>query len=124
MNRLLVAASAALIVPVSLSAQPAPPTVTVTLTSYHYAPSPIVLQAGQPVRMVFQNRSVKAHDFKAPQFFASSRILSGQAPGGDIDLHADESAAITLVPARGTYPVHCSKFMHSALGMKSEIVVQ
>ena len=124
MNRLLVAASAALILPVSLGAQPAQPTVTITLTSYHFTPSPIVLRAGQPVRMVFQNRAGKGHDFKAPQFFASSRILSGQAPEGEVELDAGESAAITLVPARGTYPVHCSKFMHAALGMKSEIVVQ
>jgi plastocyanin len=124
MNRLLIAASAALILPVSLSAQPAPLTVTVTMTSYHFAPSPIVLQAGQPVRMVFENKAGKGHDFKAPEFFASSRILSGEASGGEVDLHGGGTAAITLVPARGTYPVHCSKFMHSAFGMKSEIVVQ
>lgn len=129
MNRLLFAASAALALPGSLIAQPgrpadSPPTVTVTLTSYQYAPSPIVLRAGQPVQLVFQNRSGKGHDFKAPEFFASSRIISGEALGGDIDLDGGESAAITLVPARGAYPVHCSKFMHSALGMKSEIVVQ
>ena len=124
MNRLLVAASAALILPASLGAQAAQPTVTVALTSYHYTPSPIVLQAGQPVRLVFQNRSGKGHDFKAPQFFAASRILSGKAPEGEVELDAGETAEVTLVPARGTYPVHCSKFMHSAFGMKSQIVVR
>lgn len=124
MNRLLVAASAALILPVLLGAQAGPPTVTVTLTSYDFAPSPLVLQAGQPVRLLFQNKAGKDHDFKAKRFFRSAQILSGQAPGGEVDLDPGESRTIVLVPARGTYPVHCSKFMHSAFGMKSQIVVR
>lgn len=124
MNRLLVAACAGLVLPLTLGAQADPPTVTITMTSYDYTPSPIVLQAGQPVRLLFQNKADKSHDFKAKQFFASARILSGEAPGGEIDLKGGESAAITLVPARGTYPVHCSKFLHSTFGMTSEIVVR
>jgi hypothetical protein len=32
--------------------------------------------------------------------------------------------SVTLVPARGTYPVHCSHFMHDQLGMHSVIYVR
>ncbi len=108
----------------SLAAQSPPPTVTVTLVSYRYAPSPIALTAGQPVVLLFQNRAGKAHDFVAPEFFTSSRILSGNVRRGEVELAAGQSKAIELIPAAGTYPVHCSKFLHSTLGMKTEVVVR
>ena len=35
-----------------------------------------------------------------------------------------QSMSVTLVPARGTYEVHCGHFMHTQLGMHSVIYVQ
>jgi plastocyanin len=95
----------------------------VELKSYAYNPAPIHLKAGQPVTLHFMNLAGKAHDFTAKRFFASSKILSGKAPGGEVELAAGATSAVTLVPVAGHYSVHCSHFMHKQLGMKAEILV-
>lgn len=120
--RIAAVAALSLAVTAPLCAQPAP--VTITLGSYYYAPRPIALSAGQPVTLTFVNRSGSSHDFTARRFFASSRIIAGAATGGEIELRGGQSRSITLIPAAGTYPVHCSHFLHKQFGMTGLIVVR
>ena len=108
---------------VGASAQTPPSVQTVILYSFGYGPAAIRLQAGQPITLNFVNRSGGAHDFTARAFFARSRILSGHATRGEIELRGGQSVSVTLVPARGTYPVHCGHFLHKQLGMRGTIVV-
>jgi len=103
------------------AAQPA--SVQVNVYSFGFGPKPIHLAAGRPVTLSFVNTSGNGHDFTAKAFFASSRILAGAAPNGEIELKSHETRTITLVPRAGTYPAHCSHFMHSAMGMKDQIIV-
>jgi len=65
-----------------------------------------------------------ALDFTAPEFFASSRIIAGAAPGGKIGMPGRATRSITLVPRAGTYRLHCSHFLHSSFGMTGTIVVR
>lgn len=117
-------AAATLAVPASsIAAKPARPSVTITLGSHYFQPNPIYLAGGVPARLVFFNRSGKTHDFKAPAFFASARILSGAAPGGIVELEKGRGTVIDLIPARGSYKVHCSQPFHAMLGMNGRIVV-
>ena len=81
------------------------------------------MRAGQPVTLTFVNRSGSGHDFTAAKFFASSRIVAGAAPDGEIDLPGHATRTITLVPARGTYSAHCSHFLHKQMGMSDLIIV-
>lgn len=103
------------------SAQPAAQTIQVW--SFGFAPNPIHLAAGRPVTLRFVNQSGSSHDFSAHRFFASATITAGSAPDGEIDLAPHQSRTVTLVPRAGTYPAHCSHFMHAQLGMRDEIVV-
>ena len=96
---------------------------TVQVWSFGFAPRPIHLAAGRPVTLVFVNQSGSSHDFSAHRFFANSTITAGAAPEGEIDLAPHQTKSVTLVPRTGTYPAHCSHFMHSTFGMKDEIVV-
>jgi len=121
MSRIAGAAALALIPLAPVHAQPAAQQVLVW--SFGFSPRPIHLAAGQPITLTFVNRSGGGHDFTAKRFFASSRILSGAAPGGEIGLGPHQSRSITLVPAAGTYKAHCSHFMHKQLGMTDAIVV-
>ena len=116
-------AGAFLALPASLPAKPAMPTVNITLASHYYQPNPIYLAGGVPVRLIFTNRSGKTHDFKAPGFFGRSRILRGRVQGGEVELQKGRGAVIMLVPARGTYKVHCSQPFHTMLGMTGRIIV-
>ena len=108
--------------PASVAAAPAP-VQHVELKSYSYNPAPIHLKAGKPVTLHFMNQAGKSHDFTARRFFAASRILSGSAPDGEVELAAGQTAAVTLVPAAGRYKVHCSHPFHKQLGMRAEILV-
>ena len=123
MKLLLAIAAAGISVAASPAQKPAT-VVPVQLYSYGYAPSPIVLRAGSPVTLVFQNVSGKGHSFKAEAFFRSARILAGMPHEGEVHLKPHQSMSVTLVPARGTYPVHCSHFFHDQLGMHTAIYVQ
>ena len=116
----IVAVGGALAVPASSQTMP---TVTITLGSHYFVPSPIYLAGGVPVRLVFINQAFKTHDFSAPAFFHSARIRSGRPPRGKIVLAGGRGTQVTLVPRRGTYRVHCSRFLHSQLGMHTRIVV-
>ncbi|MEO8175084.1 MAG: cupredoxin domain-containing protein [Sphingomicrobium sp.] len=105
-------------------AQAIPPVQVVYLQTYAYDPTPIVLKAGQPVTLQFINRAGKGHDFTAPAFFSSARILSGKVDHGKVDLSPGGVANVTLIPAPGQYPVHCGHMLHTAFGMRSTVIVQ
>lgn len=118
------AAVAAMLAMLPATSAAAPRTrATVMLTSYRFTPSPIYLAGGVPARIVLTNRAGKTHDFTARQFFATSRILRGRAPGGEVRLKAGRSAVIDLIPTRGTYKVHCGQFGHRILGMSTMVIV-
>lgn len=106
------------------AAQPAAPVQVINLVSYSFAPTPIVLQAGRPVTLQFVNRAGKGHDFTATRFFRSARILSGHVGDGEVELRPGQIANVTLIPAAGRYPAHCSHPFHKMLGMHTVILVQ
>src|SRR5215212_4272918 len=83
------------------------PVQTIELSSFSYSPQAIALSAGKPVTLTFVNRSKDGHDFTAKNFFAHSRIVSGSAPGGEIELKGGQSRSVTLIPAAGRYQAHC-----------------
>jgi len=116
-----IVASLALSLGAPAAAQPA--TQTITVWSFGFAPRPIPLAAGRPVTLVFVNRSGGSHDFTASAFFARSTITAGAAPGGEIELRGHETKSVTLIPRAGTYPAHCSHFLHTQFGMSDQIVV-
>ena len=122
-SRLAAAAALALIGSAG-NAQLATPVQTVQLYSYGYNPDPIVLEAGKRVMLNFVNRAGKGHDFTAPRFFGSSKIIAGNVGKGEVELRAGQSASITLVPTAGRYKVHCGKPFHKVMGMRGDIIVR
>jgi plastocyanin len=121
MSRLAAIAALSLVSVAPAAAQPS--AVTIAMWNYDYAPRPIHLRAGAPVTLSFVNRTGSSHDVTAKCFFASSRILAGAAPGGEVELRGGQTRSITLVPRAGTYHVHCSHFLHKQFGMQDVIVV-
>lgn len=110
----------------ALSIAPAaaqPSAVQIRVWSFGFAPQPIQLAAGRPVTLQFVNQSGSSHDFTAHRFFASSKIVAGSVPEGEIELRGHETKTVTLIPTRGTYPAHCSHFLHETFGMHVDIVV-
>ncbi len=121
LSRLAAVAALSLAFGAPVAAQPAGPTIVVW--SFGFSPRPLQLIAGRPVTLTFVNRSGSGHDFTAKAFFAASAISAGAAPGGKIPLAGHETRSITLIPRAGTYPAHCSHFLHSTMGMTDQIIV-
>lgn len=96
----------------------------VDLANFRFMPRQVQLAANRPVTIVLTNRSGSGHDFTAPEFFASSRIIAGAAPGGKIGMPGHATRSITLIPRAGTYRLHCSHFLHSSFGMTGTILVR
>lgn len=97
--------------------------IAVQVWSFGFAPKPLHLVAGRPVTLTFVNDSGGGHDFTAKNFFASSTITAGAAPGGRIELAGHEVRRITLIPRAGIYEAHCSHFLHAPMGMTDQIIV-
>jgi plastocyanin len=100
--------------------------VTVTLSSFQFDPATVHLHAGQPVVLHLVNGGSHGHNFSAPEFFAASQIRAQDQNlirKGAVELSGHESKDIGVVPRAGTYKLHCTHTMHSAFGMKGEIVV-
>jgi len=123
MSRLRQSLLLALLLAGPAAAQPSSAQIVVQVWSFGFSPRPMHLRAGQPVTLTFVNSSGSSHDFTAKTFFASSRILSGAAPDGEIDLSGHQTRSITLVPRAGVYRAHCSHFLHAQMGMTNSIFV-
>ena len=119
-SRLAAVAALSLLAGAPAAAQPVQ---AVTLYSFGYSPNVLQLRAGRPVTLTFVNRSNSGHDFTAPAFFASSRILSGHVRGGEIGMGPGQTRTVTLIPRAGRYKVHCGHFLHKQFGMKGTIIV-
>lgn len=117
------AALAGILLAFGVPAEAQAPGQTIVVWSFGFAPHPIVLAAGRRVTLTFQNRSGSSHDFTAKTFFATSRILRGDAADGEIELKPYETKSVTLIPQAGRYNAHCSHFFHKQLGMSNQIYV-
>ena len=112
----------------STVAQTSPPeAVSVELSNFKFSPSELTLQHGHAYRLHLVNSASGGHDFTAPEFFAASTIApedQGKVAGGKVKLDGKQTVDITLTPEKsGTYPLTCSHFMHSGMGMKGQITV-
>jgi plastocyanin len=121
-NAIPAALAALLALGAPAAAQPAAQ--TILMSNFRYSPPTIRLAAGQPVTLTFVNRSGGGHDFTAKAFFANSTIVAGAAPRGEVEVRGGATRSITLIPRAGTYPAHCSHFLHTPMGMRGTIIVQ
>ena len=120
----LAAAAALSLVGSAVATQTTAPVMTIQLYSHGYNPDPIVLDGGKQVTLTFVNRAGKSHDFTAPKFFSSSKIVAGNVGSGEVELRGGQSASVTLIPVAGRYKVHCGKPFHKVLGMSGDIIVR
>ena len=97
--------------------------VSIVLTSHKFAPAPIHLSGGVPVRLTIANHSGETHDFTAPEFFYWAKRRGAAIPGGKITLKPGQRTHVTLTPRRGTYKLRCTRFAHALLGASTQIIV-
>ncbi|WP_417819076.1 cupredoxin domain-containing protein [Tritonibacter scottomollicae] len=101
--------------------------VQIRLSNFEFSPKEIRLQAGTPYVLDIINVASGSHNFTAPEFFAAGKVAPEDAQkisDGQIEVPKNQSRAIRIVPATGTYRLVCTHFGHSALGMRGDIVVE
>jgi len=99
----------------------------VLMMPFDYAPRPIRLIAGQPVRLRFINQGRATFSFSAPRFFRAARVRRGDADlvrDGHLRLRPGEQRTITLVPAAGRYRAASGNRIHRLAGMRVRIIVE
>jgi uncharacterized cupredoxin-like copper-binding protein len=100
--------------------------VNIELSNFDFTPKTLPLQAGKPYRLHLTNTGSGGHNFSSPAFFRAATIAPEDATAvvkGGIDLKKGESRDVRVIPAKGRYKLKCTHFMHSAFGMKGEIIV-
>lgn len=114
--------------PVAVAMAQAPQTVSIELSSFKFTPSQLTFQHGHAYHLHLVNAASGGHDFTAPEFFAASTIAPadrGKVAGGKIRLSGRQTVDIVITPDKvGSYPLTCSHFLHSTMGMKGAITVQ
>ena len=99
----------------------------VLLSPFAFAPDPIRLEAGRPVRLRFLNQGQATFSFAAGDFFRAARVRSQDAEivaDGHIRLAPGEIRTIALVPAAGRYRARSGNWIHRFLGMSTRIIVE
>ena len=103
-----------------------PTIIEVQLKNYEFAPSTLHLQRGAPVvlRLV---ETAGSHSFAAPELLAASTLDSATAQlvhNGKVEV-GEGGVELRFTPnTPGTYPFHCTHFMHTSFGMKGTAVVE
>ncbi len=115
----------------ALSVAPAgaasPAVASVNLANFSFTPKTVTLQAGVPTVLRLRNLSGGGHSFSAPEFFAASRVQPESAAlvqKGRVEVPANSSVDVDVIPAAGQYPLKCSHPLHAAFGMTGAIVVR
>lgn len=100
--------------------------VTVDLSNFKFSPSAIHLRAGVPVVLHLHNSSSGGHSFSAPKFFSAANLNATAVPlvhEGIVEVPKKSVVDLVLVPAAGHYALKCTHTLHSAFGMKGDIIV-
>jgi plastocyanin len=118
---------AALSLAVAAAAPAQPAVVAVELSNFSFSPASVQLRAGVPATLQLHNASGGGHNFSAPGFFAAARLDPRSAAlvrNGRVEVPADGTVKLALVPAAGRYKLRCTHTLHSAFGMKGFILVR
>jgi len=91
-----------------------PQAVKVTAKEFAFEPKEVKVRAGQPVRLVLENKGVIEHDFVVDKLGVK---IPPVQPG--------KTAELTFTPkAKGRYPIVCAVPGHKEAGMTGTLVVE
>lgn len=117
MRKLLALVLAGLVVSVAVAAGlagTAPKVVKVTAKEFAFEPKEVKVKAGQPVKLVLENKGVIEHDIVLEKLGLKTSTIQ---PG--------KTAELTFTPkAKGRYPIVCSVPGHKEAGMTATLVVE
>lgn len=91
-----------------------PKVVKITAKEFAFEPKEVKVKAGQPVKLVLENKGVIEHDIVLDKLGVKTSVIQ---PG--------KAAELTFTPkAKGRYPILCSVPGHKEAGMTGTLVVE
>lgn len=108
-------------------------TVTVMMTEYSFYPTPLVLRAGVPTKLVLKNDGKQHHYFVSEGFFRTIATRKVQTSDGEakapyftaVEVYSGKTVEWFLIPLeKGTYDLLCTVKGHAEHGMKGTIEVR
>jgi uncharacterized cupredoxin-like copper-binding protein len=101
--------------------------IEVKMTNYDFAPKTLQFRKNTPYRLHFVNSGSKDHNFASKELFAAVMVAPddrAKINSGEVEVESGKSLDVALMPmTAGTYPFHCSHFLHSMLGMHGQASV-
>jgi uncharacterized cupredoxin-like copper-binding protein len=98
--------------------------VELTMTNYDFAPKMLQLRRNTPYRLHFINNGSSDHNFNSQELFGAMMIAPddrAKIENGEVEVPKGKSVDVSVVPmARGSYPFHCSHFLHTMFGMRGQ----
>ena len=102
--------------------------IDIAMSDFAFTPDKLDLAAGSQYELHFTNAGTKSHDFTSPEFFAAVTVAPqdrAKVSKGAVEVEGGETVDVRITAGkRGTYPFHCSHFMHSTFGMTGNAVIE
>jgi uncharacterized cupredoxin-like copper-binding protein len=108
---------------VPAAAQTSPRVVEVQLASFSFTPATLHLRGGEPIVLRLINGGRGGHNFSAPEFFAAAQPSGATIRSGAIEVPSNQTVEVRLLPQRGSYGLRCTHTLHTAFGMRGQIIV-
>jgi|SRR5215467_7437995 len=101
--------------------------IEIRMANYDFAPKTLQFRKNTPYRLRFVNSASKDHNFTSKELFAAMMVAPedrAKIANGEIEVEMGKSVDVAVLPlTSGTYPFHCSHFLHSTFGMHGQATV-
>jgi uncharacterized cupredoxin-like copper-binding protein len=98
--------------------------IEIRMTNYDFTPKTLQMSRSTPYRLHFVNSGSKDHNFASKELFAAMMVAPedrAKIENGEVEVETGKSVDIAVLPmTAGTYPFHCSHFLHSMMGMHGQ----
>jgi|ERR1043166_224108 plastocyanin len=130
--RLAFAAMAIAIATLPAAAQPAANAagaqpLSVVMTNFKFTPNELRLHHGTAYRLEFTNRGTSDHNFTSPEFFSAVSVAPedrSKVVDGTVEVDEGQTVSVRVEALKpGSYPFHCSHFLHASFGMTGSATI-
>lgn len=102
-------------------------TIEITMANYDFTPKTLQLKRNTPYRLHFVNNGSSDHSFASKELFAAATVAPNdraKIENGEVEVEKGKSEDVSLMPmATGSFPFHCTHFLHGMLGMHGQAIV-
>ncbi|HYM17815.1 MAG TPA: cupredoxin domain-containing protein [Micropepsaceae bacterium] len=101
--------------------------IEITMSNFDFAPKTLQLKRNTPYRLHFVNNGSSDHNFASKELFAAVMAAPSdraKIENGEVEVEKGKSEDVSVMPmTAGSFPFHCTHFLHSMFGMHGQAMV-